>query len=248
MARGMTHDEIQELLGVFALDAVDGSEAAQVEAHLAVCPRCASEVTSHREVAAALAHAGSPAPEGLWDRIAGAIVEPAPALDLSRMAPLPRRQRARGPMVGLLGAAAAMTAVLGTLVVRQDQRVDRITATMKQRALEQAAASANADEKAQRVTLRSDDGAIFAQTAVQENGTSYLVRHNLPALEEGRTYQLWGSVGTRNVSLGVLGQNPSVVSFNVNGAVTTVAITEEEGGGSVFPSGRPVVHGFLPDA
>ncbi len=248
MARGMTHDEIQELLGAFALDAVDSGEAAQVEAHLRGCPRCASEVASHREVAAALAHAGSPAPDGLWDRIAGAIVEPAPALDLARVAPPPRRQWARGPMVGVVAAAAAITAVLGTVVVRQEQRVDRITAAMRQRALEQAAASANADRRAQRVTLRSDDGGFYVQTAVQENGTSYLVRHNLPPLAEGRTYQLWGSVGTRNVSLGVLGQNPGVVGFNVDGDVTTVAITEEEGGGSVIPSSRPVVHGFLPDA
>jgi len=248
MARGMTHHEIQELLGAFALDAIDSSEAAQVEAHLGLCPRCASEVASHREVAATLAQAGSPAPEGLWDRIAGAIVEPPPALDLSRVAPRPGRQRARGPMVGLVAAAAAVAVVFGTVVVRQEQRVDRITATMKQRALEQAAASANADDKAQRVTLRSDDGGLYAQTAVQENGTSYLVRHNLPPLTEGRTYQLWGSVGTRNVSLGVLGENPGVVGFNVNGDVTTMAITEEEGGGSVFPTKRPVVHGFLPDA
>lgn len=248
MARGMTHAEIQELLGAYALDSVESSEAAQVEAHLVACPRCASEVASHREVAAALAHAGSPAPEGLWDRIAGAIVEPAPALDLSRVAHPPTRQRARAPVVGLIAASAAMIAVLGTVVVRQEQRVDRITVAMKQRALEQAAASANADGRAQRVTLRSDDGSVYAQTAVQENGTSYLVRHNLPPLAEGRTYQLWGSLGTRNVSLGVLGNNPGVVGFNVDGDVTTVAITEEEGGGTVFPSGRPVVRGFLPDA
>ncbi len=248
MARRMTHDEIQELLGAFALDAVETSEAEEVEAHLAVCPRCASEVASHREVAAALAHAGSSAPAGLWDRIAGSIMEPAPALDLSRVAPPPRSRRGRGPMVGLAAAALAVVAALGTVVVRQEQRVDRITAGMKQRALEQAAASANADDRAQRVALRSDDGGVYAQTAVQENGTSYLVSHNLPPLAEDRTYQLWGLVGTRNVSLGVLGPNPGVVSFNVTGGVTTVAITEEEGGGSVFPTSRPVVRGFLPDA
>ena len=247
MAGGMTHDQTQELLGAFALDAVDSSEAAHVEAHLGTCPRCASEVAAHREVAAALAQAGSPAPEGLWDRIAPAIFEPAPALDLSRVVPLPNRRRGRAPVAALV-AAAALTLVMGTVVVRQEQRVDRITATMKQRALEQAAASADADAKTQRVTLRSDDGGLYVQTAVQANGTSYLVHHNLPPLAEGRTYQLWGSVDTRNVSLGVLGQSPGVAAFHLSGDVTTVAITEEEAGGSVIPSSRPVVHGFLPDA
>ena len=248
MAGGMTHQEIQELLGVFALDSVEPDEAAEVEAHLSACPRCASEVAAHREVAAALAHGGSAAPDGLWDRIAEAIVEPAPALDMSRVTPAPRRRRGRGPMAGLVAAAAAVTLMLGTVVVRQEQRVDRLTDAMRRRALDQAAASADADARAQRVTLRSDDGAVYAQTAVQENGTSYLVRHNLPTLPEGRTYQLWGSVGTRNVSLGVLGPNPGVVSFNVTGDVTTVAITQEEGGGSVFPTSTPVVRGFLPNA
>jgi len=245
----MTHDELQQLLGAYALDAVDNEERAALEAHLEGCPRCTWEVASHREVAAALAHAGSPAPEGLWDRIAGSLMEAPPALDLTRLSPPPkRRHRARGPVVVIVAAAAAVTALLGFEVVRQEQRVDRITAAMKKRGLEQAAASANADARAQRVTLRSDDGGTYVQAAVQRGGPSYLVSHNLPALPDGRTYQLWGLVGARSVSLGVLGQRPGVATFNVSGEVTTVAITEEENGGSVFPSGRPVVRGFLPAA
>ena len=50
----MTHDEVSELLGAFALDAVDGEEYEQIEAHLSECPRCRAEVDAHREVAAAL--------------------------------------------------------------------------------------------------------------------------------------------------------------------------------------------------
>ena len=245
----MTHAEIEELLGAYALDAVDQDDREAVESHLVECPRCSSEVASHREVAAALAHAGSPAPDGLWDRIAGRLVEAPPALDLSRVAPTPARpRRARGLSVGLAAAAATVAAMLGVEVVQQERRVDRLSATMRQRGLEQAAAFADADSRAHRVTLRSDDGVLFAQAAVQENGTSYLVRHNLPPLPEGRTYQLWGLVGTRNVSLAVLGPRPGVAGFNVVGEVTTVAVTVEDTGGSVFPSGRPVVRGFLPTA
>ncbi len=36
----MKHEEVSELLGAFALDAVDGDEYEQIEAHLAECPRC----------------------------------------------------------------------------------------------------------------------------------------------------------------------------------------------------------------
>jgi hypothetical protein len=247
MAGGMSHAEIEELLGAYALDAVEPEEAAEVEAHLGTCPRCASEVASHREVAAVLAHGGSAAPEGVWDRIASGLVEKPPAMDLSRVPLRNQRRRVSVAMVGVVAAAAAMTALLGVQVVRQDQRVDRLTSTMQRRALEQAAVSANIDTRAQRITLRSDDGTIYAHAAMQEDGAGYLVRHNLPPLPEDRSYQLWGTVGNRSVSIGLLGNRPGVVAFHVSGEVTTVAVTAEHVNGSVLPTGPPVVRGFLPD-
>ncbi len=247
MAGRLTHPEIEELLGAYALDAVGPEEAAVVQDHLAECPRCASEVASHREVAATLAYAGSPAPEGLWQRIAGALDEKPPALDLSRVAPVkpPFRRSELRLTVGLVAAAAVVTAVLGMQLVRQRDRIDDLTTMMRQRALEQAAASANADARSQRVILRSEDGHAYAETVMQPNGTGYLVRHNLRGLPEDRTYQLWGKVGNRMVSLGVLGPAPGVAAFNVHGDVVMVAITEEEGGGATLPTKQPLLRGFV---
>ena len=54
----MTHDEIQDLLGAYALDAVDDDVRALVEEHIADCARCRAEVQEHREVATLLAHIG----------------------------------------------------------------------------------------------------------------------------------------------------------------------------------------------
>ena len=71
MDRELTHDELQALIGAYALDAVDADEREAMELHLLECPRCRAEVAEHREVAAFLAHNGHTAPEGLWDRIAG---------------------------------------------------------------------------------------------------------------------------------------------------------------------------------
>ncbi|HEX3947373.1 MAG TPA: anti-sigma factor, partial [Acidimicrobiales bacterium] len=75
MSTDMEHDEIIQLLGPYALDALDPDEAAAVDAHLRDCPRCQAEVDAHREVAAALATGAvvddaEPLPPGLWDRIA----------------------------------------------------------------------------------------------------------------------------------------------------------------------------------
>ena len=67
----MAHHEIEELLGAYALDAVDAEEARVVEEHLLVCPRCRAEVAEHREVAALLTSGTSePVPDGVWNRIA----------------------------------------------------------------------------------------------------------------------------------------------------------------------------------
>lgn len=65
-----THEEIQELLGAYALDALEPDEAAEVEAHLSDCPRCAAEVDAHPDVAGLLGNGGEEAPAALWDRIA----------------------------------------------------------------------------------------------------------------------------------------------------------------------------------
>ncbi|MGC9963082.1 MAG: anti-sigma factor [Acidimicrobiales bacterium] len=66
----MTHDEITELLGAYALDAVSPEETSEIDQHLAECPRCRAEVAAHREVAGVLGNLGGMVPPGLWSRIA----------------------------------------------------------------------------------------------------------------------------------------------------------------------------------
>jgi anti-sigma-K factor RskA len=69
----MTHDEVSELLGAFALDAVDQAEFEAIEAHLSECPRCRAEVDGHRQVAAALGNSVEALPDGLWESIVGQL-------------------------------------------------------------------------------------------------------------------------------------------------------------------------------
>lgn len=72
-----TEAEIEELLGAYALDALDPDEAAMVERHLQGCVRCSAEVARHHEVAGLLANSGGDAPDELWDRIAERLDTPA---------------------------------------------------------------------------------------------------------------------------------------------------------------------------
>ena len=72
------HQELQELLGAYALDAVDRETADRVEQHLDGCVRCSTEVARHHEVAGLLANSGGPSPAGLWDGIASRLDDPVP--------------------------------------------------------------------------------------------------------------------------------------------------------------------------
>ncbi len=73
MSGCMTHEEAAELLGAFALDAVEADDDVAIRDHLASCMRCESEVAQFHEVAGLLANAGGDAPQHLWDRIAAQV-------------------------------------------------------------------------------------------------------------------------------------------------------------------------------
>ena len=251
------HDEIADLLGVYALDAVDPDEAATVEAHLAVCHRCAAEVAEHREVAAMLAHSGAPAPEGLWTRISASLEEAPPEMDLQLARPsaasdavvdLAERRRRRAPrwLPGAAVAAALVVAALvAGLVIGDDgssgDRSDQIAAPD----LEDVARIVMNDPDATKVVLSSTEGDLEAPAAIDVDGSGYLMGNTLPALDEGQTYQLWGISGDLVVSLGVLGASPGVVSFHVDEGLEALAITQEVAGGVVSSTNPALLVGEL---
>lgn len=234
----MTHEEIQELLGAYALDAVEPDEAAEIELHLRDCPRCRAEVAEHRETAAFLAHAGADAPADVWDRIAGTIDVPAPVIPMApRLGERARRGGTWSRVSVLAGVAAALViAVLGLQVRSQDQRIDELAAELA--ASDGGFAAAVSHRDAEMLELEGDT----AIPVVVTEGKAWLQAAGLPELEEGRTYQLWGAVGDELVSIAVLGRDPGVVSFDVEG-YALLAITEEDAPGVVKSANPPVVAG-----
>lgn len=232
----MSHEEIQQLLGAFALDAVDDDERVEIEDHLRDCPRCRAEVADHRETAAFLALAGAEAPSALWDEIAAAIEPPAVVPLAPRLGFGARRNRWPQAMA-LVGAAAAI--VIGILVVQVrdlDRRIDdRPTAS------DQFAAAM--EIKGARVAhLTAGDTEL--PVVLTPDGKAWLEATALPELADGRTYQLWGKAGSDLVSVAVLGRDPGVVSFDVEG-YAALAITEERSPGVVRSQNPPVASGAL---
>jgi anti-sigma factor RsiW len=247
-----THDELSELLGAYALDAVDRDERDAVEAHLSTCPRCRAEVQDHREVAALLAHAGADAPEGLWDRIAENLDAPPPALALAPVrppAPRPIRQTrpwARYATAALAAAAVLVIGVLGLQVRRLDERVEEQSAAMVQEGLRQEFVAARSAENSRRTQLVSADGATAVDVVVADDGRGFIDAAGLPELEEGRTYQLWGDTGRELISLGVLGREPGeIVPFAATGRLVGLAITDEAEPGVVSSDEPAVVAGEI---
>jgi hypothetical protein len=250
MSTNFTHQDIVELLGAFALDAVDDDERDVIEAHLAGCPRCRAEVEGHRETAALLAHSGERAPEGVWDRIAEALDEAPPALDLARLAPRRPARRTIPLRVAAMtmAVAAAVTLFLGVALGRNDDgvgRFDRVADAMEKTLVANAANAALANPAAEQVQLASADGKLTARVVRLPDGTGYLVPSNLVSLPAGRVYQLWAVRSDAKISLGVLGGQPQVSAFRMNGPVVAYAVTDEAAGGVAQTQNQPVVVGYV---
>jgi Anti-sigma-K factor rskA/Putative zinc-finger len=243
-----SHDEIAELLGAYALDAVDPDEAAAVEDHLVNCPRCRDEVARHREVAASLAFAGTDAPEGLWERIVSGLDTGPSAPELAHLYPLrPTSRSVSMRVVSFVGAVAAgLILVLAFQIHAQGRDLKHVKNALPAKGLDAAVQGALLDPSADKVHLQSNDGRVYIDAVLLKDGTGYLVGNDLPALASDRTYQLWGQVGDHNVSLGVLGGHPTIVPFRAVAPIRALAVTDERSGGVVASQQPAVVVGFVP--
>ena len=225
------HREMQELLGAYALDAVEAAERAAIEAHLAECPQCRAEVAEHLETAAMLAASSGQAPDGIWDQITGSLDE---------VTPLRRR---RTPTRWLTAAAAvvAIAAVvsLSVDVIQQRERIEELAATTEEATLSGAANAALLHPDARRFRLTSAAG-TEVDAVLLPDGTGYIVSDNLQPLPRSRTYQLWALGGREPISAGVLGPNPAVLAFTAPPDAAGLAITDEVAGGVVTPDDDPV--------
>lgn len=252
-----SHDEIAELLGVYAVDAVDAVERTIVEDHLPACPRCKAEVADHREVAAKMAYSGAPAPEGIWSRIQEALEESPPELGLlvPALSSRDRREADAGSTAGSttshpaprrwmpLAAAAALVvlALFAGVVIGGAGDGQAPVDTAAQVTLEDIARRVLNDPDSAKVDLASlSDETLKATAAVEDDGSGYLLGTSLPALDESQTYQLWGVRPDAVISLGILGNSPGVIAFHLDNNIEALVITAEVTGG-VPQSSNPAI-------
>jgi anti-sigma-K factor RskA len=235
--------DMNDLLGAFALDAVDADERGRVEQHLAVDPVARAEVDEMRETAAVLASLprdDEGAPDGLWERIAGAIGEPEAAAPAPAPIPITRAKRVAAVparvFVPLVAAAAIVIALLTIqLTTRAPNSAGNVAAAYRH-AVSSGATTANLEV--------SGSHTVAAQIALQDDGTGYLRNQALAPLPSGQTYQLWAIVkngaAVSAISAGVLGRDPGAVAFHVASRPNSFAVTVERVPGVVISHENPV--------
>jgi hypothetical protein len=250
----MNHDEVEELLGAFALDAVDADQARAIEVHLAECPRCRAEVQAHRETVALIAGSGSDVPPDLWDRVAAAVESEGSAApsdvsagdgrrlqsrDPSRRRPPGRlggvRGR-RGVVLAAIAAAIAAIVVLSAQIVGLDSRIDRLNSALGHSGLSGVVAQV-ALAPHTTIDLDSTSGRRLATVIVSQQGAAYWVTSSLRTLPSSKTYQIWGLAHGRVVSLGLVGANPRrYAAFRLEQGTRKMMVTIEPEGGTSVPT------------
>jgi anti-sigma-K factor RskA len=250
----MPEHEVSDLLGAYALDAVEPDEARRIEEHLATCPKCRAEVAMYRETAAFLAYAGTDAPEGVWARIGAEIAgepthgaEPIPNLANARARRSIGWSRSRSFLAGIAAVAAAAVVVLGIDVSHLTGQVN----ALQQRSYGLAPLVVTALESPHKsVTLTSADSTTSggsASVAITGNGSAYWLGSTLKTLPSDRTYQVWANNDGRIISLGLLGSSPrQLATFRVQSGTSELMVTNEPSGGTTAPTTPVVVSGMVP--
>ena len=253
---------IEELLGAYALNAVEDDERQLVEAHLSECQACRNEVRDHREVAALLVGDPAPPPERVWNGILAEIEPVVAPDDLAQVVSLRPRRRlfemtATGWAVSVAAAVAvaALSAALVTQssrigdlndqVIAQEQQIAVLVSDLQADPLQQAVSAALTDPGARVANLTAEDTEAGMLVVVLPDGTGYLFQSTLKALSEDSTYQLWAVVDGKVISAGVLGRNPGIVPFHIDPeGLQGLVITEEVAGGVSRSEADPTVAWF----
>ena len=240
----LDHSRAAELLGAYALDAVDGDVARAVAAHVDQCEECRAELEEHRAVVGWIAGGDEELRQQVWSQIAAATASASPDRRVLQTTVPARSRIARWTAIAAVALLVTATGALVEIGHRRERR--EVTEEL---ATARSAIALFSDPEAEQVQLRSDDGRITLAAAIRPDGTGVVVADDLPALPQDRTYQLWMITEGGPVSSGLLGRRPGVEPIKVGVLGTSaLAVTSEPAGGASTPTLPPVVSGPLPSS
>ncbi len=239
----MTADDDRELAaasGAYALHALDRQEEREVEALLSRSPGLREEVTGLADTAVELGLAlrAEEPPADLRARLLAAVAttpqlhtDPARAPE-PPVAPVTSLAWYRRPVGALLTAAAAVLVVAGVAtgagLVQSAASASQIAAI--------AAAS-----DARHTTAPIAGGGTARIVWSDALGRSGMRLTGVPALDLGRTYQLWYIHGATARSAGVVAASGDVMLTGSFRPGDTIGVTVEPAGGSAVPTTKPIL-------
>lgn len=234
----MTHEELQELLPLYALDVLAPNEAPDVETHLQTCERCQEELTVLRNVAASLAAgvAQVPLPPELRSRIIDSV--------------RPRHPKAtRQPGWALaLAAGSVLVLLLASLSLFLEQRL----VALERRVEEQTKTLVLlASPSVKTITLTGSVPGNVRLVYDPLAGRGAVIVAGMQDPSRGHVYQLWLVAGRTPESAGVFRPEPGrPVIITVEGDFSryqAIAISVERApAGAPSPTTTPVLVGTLP--
>ena len=252
----MHHEELRELTGAYALDAVSDRERREFEMHLDVCPICTEEVRSLRAAAAELATAVPyrRPPAELRSRVLASIEKSAP------VTAQPVHGRSSRAAWGLAAAASLAAVAAGVYamslrshlnLLETELRVARLQAATAQRQLAQAQKDIQlvnvsmvilASPDVIRVDLQGRGRAPGATARAfwsRSRGVLFAAAA-LPALPATEVYQLWIVTAGGPVSAGLLAPDATgaaMILGETNANIAKLfAVTIERAGGVEKPT------------
>jgi len=226
--------ELDDLLASYALDAVDAHERITIEALLDADPGLRRELGAYHELMAVLADAVEIAPStpspAVWDGIRQSIAGDRAAHEQPVFTPvrLARRQRITTRLLGAVAATALAAAAFLAIQLASTEDAGIV-----------AAANELRSDPTARVVALTASGGLSVDVVLGADGVGYVYTDRLPALDAGRTYQLWVINDNGVISAGIFGSD-GVAPFHLDGAVAGLAITEEIAGGVVASENDPV--------
>jgi len=228
-----TPEELRNLLGAFALGAVDDTERAQVEDLVLHDADARAELHQLEHAVAWLGHASPHPSAAAWDAVAAemardlaadAAVAPAPVTHGpggATVTPIAGRRRPRLPRVMAVAASVVLVVGIAVAVI---------------------VAGSGGDGRTTTVALAAPDGRVAVTARVDADGHGRIVTSSLPDAPAGHEYQLWVQPGPTSAmrSAGLLGRDPDGHDITVAGHPNLVAISVEPTGGSREPTTDPV--------
>ena len=225
------HQQLRELISIYALGALPPDEATRLETHFDHCVECVDDLSVYLTTAAALAGQREPLSR-VWDAIAGQI----DAFQGGVVVELPDRRLGKFTRT-LLSVAAALALVFAGAIVSglaQDDGIARSDVI--------AAADEAANQPGSLVASFQVEAKVVARIVLTQEGQGYIIpTAELPELDASRTYQLWVvNSDDAVISAGVLGNRPAPSVFTWSGEVTSLALTREVAGGVTSSDGDVV--------